>query len=871
MRLTWRSPVVLAAGLTLLVQLWLCHAFEFGSRIPLSVDINPGNFGNWRCFIPPHPQFNLDYWLGFENLSPGVGLTSLSAHLGEWFFFAVFYPLCAALAVVGAYLLLRTLGVGKMAAAAGGLVYGWQGWLLTNLLSGHFAPAEYLAWQPFALALVIRSVQRRSWRDAALAGGFTGLVVGIGFDRGMLSSLLIGGAGLFAIWHYLRKESRAVAPALARLAFTVVVAFAVAAQNMLPILKTQSQNIVRGQSKDPAQEFAWATQWSQTPEDYLTYLVPGLFGWRIGMVDDEGKPAGTYWGRIGRSEGWTPANKQGMRNFYQECTGFGTAGAALVLLGVALVFRRREGPDDLPAPGADQRAWGIFFLAASVVCVVLAMGKFTPFYAAFYKLPLMNSWRNPHKFLYVFHVCCAVFAGFGMDAVTRWLAGRRSASAMPRLASRVLWGVTVVCAVMWGWLMLNRDSLSVQLAREGYAVAEAAAALSASKSAALVATLVAAALAMAMRWIARHPAHTRWERFGGAPGAFACAAAALVMLQMAWVFSHHIQAYDWRGFYVENSAEFLKAAQPIQPGQPAAPGRVKVFNNEDPLLHNHLTYTLPYHGLQAVDIPAASRVPDDYAGFFGAVMPADNASLWKLSRYWHLAGVRRVLAPAALIGQLNALPGLASNVARVDFFLPQPRSETDFTFFNMRLAPVADPRTLPPQAQGQLRAVIHLKDALSKVSVVPAVEVFPDGDSVTRRLADAAWQPESSVLVTAADAAGWPTSGTSTNGTKLNVTRYDRHRIEVEVSSPAPCFLRVNDRWDAGWTAEINGRRVPLARSEVLLRALAVPAGDSRITLTYEPATTGVWVGLGVLVALVAWWGLTFRQDLGAGEERAAV
>ena len=54
-------------------------------------------------------------------------------------------------------------------------------------------------------------------------------------------------------------------------------------------------------------------------------------------------------------------------------------------------------------------------------------------------------------------------------------------------------------------------------------------------------------------------------------------------------------------------------------------------------------------------------------------------------------------------------------------------------------------------------------------------------------------------------------------------------------SSSAPTVLVVRDGWAPGWTAEVDGRREPVARADGRHRAVAVPAGRSTVVLRYRP------------------------------------
>jgi hypothetical protein len=75
-------------------------------------------------------------------------------------------------------------------------------------------------------------------------------------------------------------------------------------------------------------------------------------------------------------------------------------------------------------------------------------------------------------------------------------------------------------------------------------------------------------------------------------------------------------------------------------------------------------------------------------------------------------------------------------------------------------------------------------------------------------------------------------------------------RIEIAVDSELGGVLALNETWYPGWIAEIDGKRVPILRADVLFRGLEVPAGRHRVEFRFEPFS---------LDNLVDAWRLTLR------------
>jgi hypothetical protein len=96
----------------------------------------------------------------------------------------------------------------------------------------------------------------------------------------------------------------------------------------------------------------------------------------------------------------------------------------------------------------------------------------------------------------------------------------------------------------------------------------------------------------------------------------------------------------------------------------------------------------------------------------------------------------------------------------------------------------------------------------------------------------------------------------------------DTQRYTVDVDAPAT--LRVSGRYDAGWSARVDGHRVKVRKADGLFRSVAVPSGRHEVTWRYRnpDARTGRLIGLAAVLACA---GLATRRRRvlgfrGAGE-----
>jgi uncharacterized membrane protein YfhO len=66
---------------------------------------------------------------------------------------------------------------------------------------------------------------------------------------------------------------------------------------------------------------------------------------------------------------------------------------------------------------------------------------------------------------------------------------------------------------------------------------------------------------------------------------------------------------------------------------------------------------------------------------------------------------------------------------------------------------------------------------------------------------------------------------------------YEPTRLELVVQVSRPGWLLVTDRWAPGWRARVNDVPTEVRPADFLYRAVPLPAGESRVRMTYEPAT----------------------------------
>lgn len=833
-----RSLVWVAAMLTFAALAMLTGFFTLGAQIPITTDMNPGLYSQLAWHFPPRAWFNTDYWLGQMQMPQDFQPMSLLAHLPVWIYFCGYYPLFAALSLLAFYAFLREMGFRRGVAVLGGILYAWQGDLFSTLVAGHFSTVT--VWFFFALAAfyAVRSAHRRDWFAAALCGVCTGIMVSLLPDRGGLCSLVIGGLFLVALWHK-RAEKPELLRHAGRLGLVMVIAGAVALPGVWSTLSWTTIGAHQAGVQTPEDKYQWATQWSYTPEDALNYVIPGFFGWRNGSY------SGPYWGRIGRS--WQEPNTPQGRNLCLAIFTIGTVGFLLALAGAALVFPRwKKSASSKPAFLTEEQVdYARFALVAVVLGWLLALGKYGPLYQWFYHLPFMDTWRNPLKFLAPVSLVLILLAACGAQALS-WLiqAGAETAAAKKRVVT-LLRRILLALIVTWVFSFPARLPMTVYLDRLFFGSTEVDAILSTLRTSLLMAALVVGLMWWGWRRLTL-PVEQRRQEFinpliqkawdammlpENLGRTWLALLAALVLMQMLWVQSHFSELVNFQAFYGQSAL-----TKKLQPKDEVA--RVAI-EPTDFMLHQALSTLFPYQGIQAIDIPAASRIPDDYADLFRTL--ANNRL-----RLQQLGGVKFWICSASSVSAIQEAPGFTDAIKSISYYTIDPRFVTGTP----------------------THAIVELKNYLPKVSLVPAVEQFTESEDLLKRLGDEKWNPFATVLIQQEDVpAALAQTGTKGDAAtaklkpEAKLLHYDSRRIEVNVHSPVPSTLVISDRFDPGWRATLNGKPAPLFRADYILRGLSVPAGESTVVMTYSVPMTPHYVQLAVLLFVAAWaLGRWFRR-----------
>jgi len=181
---------------------------------------------------------------------------------------------------------------------------------------------------------------------------------------------------------------------------------------------------------------------------------------------------------------------------------------------------------------------------------------------------------------------------------------------------------------------------------------------------------------------------------------------------------------------------------------------------------------------------------------------------------------------------------------------------TDLRLLGARylIVPQGIPSPLPPGVSGRTvetegaYRLVEIDDAEPRASVVPSWTVA----SGERAALDAVLEPgfdPAAVAVLETDPGSTPVvDGPDGTATYLEASPED---VRIEAEASVPSILLVRNAWDEGWSATLDGRSVPVLRTDGFLQGIALPPGRHDLRLTYrEPA-----IGAGLALSGIAWLG----------------
>jgi len=844
-------------------------------------------------------------WLGGAepNGIPNISVM-LNTVLGALMFSKLYAPFAILFLGLSAWFFFRQWKFSPAVCLLGGLAAALNSDFFSTACWGVASQPISFGMAFLALAALADESSPRRWVRVALAGMAVGMVVNDSFDIGALFSLFIAAFVVFQAFNAEGARARNLAVGLGRLALVAACAVVVAAGALFSLVNTQVIGVV-GMEQDAAskaQRWNDATLFSLPKKETLGVLVPGLFGFRM---DTPG--GGAYWGAVAQDpayERYFEAKRAGAEATRPDAsprfTGGGCYAGVLVVLvalwGVLQSFRRTEG-----VLLARERRFIWFWLGGALVTLLMAYGRFAPFYKIFYALPFASVIRSPAKFIHLFTWALIILFGYGLQGLSRLClegpAGEEPRG--PRWPSRAWWAAMIrsiggfwqglgsqwrtwwTTAGAWdrNWVRGSVVGLGASLAAGvlyagkrhalvtylqdvhfDAATSNAIAAFSLRQVAWFILCLILALSLLAVLLSGFFKGRAR----SGAALVGVLLAGDLVVANLPWVV-----IYNWKEVYESNPILDFLREKPYEQRVSVLRGMEQFLDlrnlptNAVPLVQNYLTmeqlydsewvqHLFQYYDIQSLDVIQLPRVPVEYNNY-------ETALRGVALRHWELTNTRYLLGLAIPVDQLNQLVDPARRsfkILKCFAVVPKPELTGPASAFTQM---TAVPTTDVPCALYEFAA------ALPRAKLYSNWQLSTNDQETLKQLASPAFDPARKVLVAARIPAPLAADANKSAGT-VDFTSYAPKQIRLQAKAAAPSVLLLNDRFDPGWKVKVDGKPAELLRCNYIMRGVQVSPGEHEIEFRFTAPLAALCVSLLGIVAgvgLLCFLGFSRRTGLG--------
>jgi len=786
-------------------------------------------------------------WLGTAQPSAAPSLVNtLLWLLGPLVHSKILPPTCFFILGLCAWFYFRQLRFSNAVCVIGGIAATLNMNYFSSGCWGQISRPLALSAVFLALAALQSGSPKHRWVKALLAGMAVGFGIMESFDVGAIFSLFIAAFALFQALVEEGPRAKRWAQGILRIGLVAVFAALVSAQTLDALVSTQIAGVVgtKQDAESKARRWDEATQWSFPKVEIFQLLVPGLFGYRM---DTAG--GGNYWGSLGQDAQWERYFESGRQGpppsgGILRLSGGGTYPGLIVLVlafwAVIQTFRTQS-----TAFSLSERKYIWFWSGVAIVSLLLAFGRYAPFYQLFYALPYTSTFRAPAKFLLMFDWAVLVIFAYGLQGFSRLylekavtvVKGAQPKNGWTRaMAADPKWMVGSVIALVVSLLgaliyASSRTNLEGYLKAVGFDPSSVATMAQFSVHQVgwfvLFLTLTLGLVALVMSgWFAGGRA--KW----GAILLGLLLTIDLARANLPWIVYWNVdEKYIQAGnnpvidFLKQKPYEHRVALLPF-PAPPQLSLLQYVYEIE---WKQHL---FQYYKIQSLDVVQMPRVPEDLAAFEGAVRGPGAP----LTRRWELTNTRYLLGAAGFLDPLNQ---------QID---PAQKRFKIYTTFEFYQAAENGPILAKTNATGPY-ALFEFTGALPRAKLYSKWQVSTNDEATLKQLASPAFDPAQIVLV--ADELPATASSTSTNqnaGT-VEFASYSPRRIVLRAKADVPSVLLLNDHFDPKWKALVDAQPAPLLRCNYLMRGVHLAPGEHSIEFHFASGEQSLYISLASILA----------------------
>ncbi len=427
----------------------------------------------WTVIASPDdaPYYSQDFlvWSMGPLFSGGATFTpfTLLNLLPQVGFHEMRYVLCLFFFGLACVYYLRSQHLDYLPAFGAGLLLSFSGYIFTLFCAGHMGFFIMMGLFFWSFGLLNKAIETRRWRYFVLLPACVMWAQSGQPDVWMLFTAILGVYALRRLW-LARADFMRLLP---KFILSAVIAGLIGGSSIYIVL---TQNLVgrdkqiaesaratgpgesMPEAKKQQEEDRWifATNWSLPLADCAELLIPGFFG------DNAMTPPYPYWGALGRPYRFEPGKM--MPNYRQHTTYLGLITVFLALIGLCawLGKRKQSAVSSQQSAVSSQQEPDYrdvpFWAGVWVICLIFALGRYTPIYRLFYAIPYMDYLRAPVKFLHFTELATALLAGFGMQAL---LTQRFSEKGVKRL---LLLGGGFIALFVIAWLGVSLNSAAIE-------------------------------------------------------------------------------------------------------------------------------------------------------------------------------------------------------------------------------------------------------------------------------------------------------------------------------------------------------------------------------------------------------------------------
>ncbi|MBN1756307.1 YfhO family protein [bacterium] len=660
------------------------------------------------------------------------------------------------LAGIGMYLLLRELKLSKWAGFIAGIMYMFGGTLISTAYGGHLGRTISGAFLPILFFFLLRAIHRRKLLDFLLFGLIGAVAVHASHTQLMYYIDIV--LGLFLLFYLVidlvQKNIKKGLKLVLYFALSVIAIGLLSAIIMLPPIGNLGVGS-RGQERG----YDYATSWSMPPVETFDLFVNDFSG---GLT--------SYWGD----------------NYFKLHSEYmGIIPILLAILGCVLYWRKKELK---------------FFLGMTIVMMLCAFGKYTPFYhIPFSFVPMINKFRGPQMFFFLANFSIILLAGFGFDAL-------QNIKEKINL-KKILVALGVVCAALLLMIIVLGAGKTSLIKSFNQKLQQ--------KSQTELSTDAA-------RQKAANFANNFPDMQKGSVRSFFIAlvfSILLFLLAKGNLKPFHVVLIFLPLFLFDTwtvDRKYLKAAAP--PERYFAADQIMQFFKRDNShyrvfpLHYQNNSAFNLHGVQSLGGYGPNPLAR-YQEFIGAGQTV-MFNPRNLLSYPHMLNL---LNTKYIVGQAlpDDLSGYDSN------------TQSQIMAFKQYFG-----QFQPVQRSGQL-IIYSNPQMLSRAFVVPDFEVAGSPEAALERVMDPAFNPLNTVVLEEDPKIQHPAEITTPAG-YAEIENYEANHFNVKVNMKMPGFLVMSENYHPDWKAYVNGQQKDILIADYALRAVYLEKGDHLVEFKYQ-------------------------------------